>query len=241
MNSPLDSLRSVIGGRSGSTHHLLNTCRFEGFGGEVLGSNSVADEFRLRPFVVAPQPHVVAQPHTIAILDSDTHGEPVCFFAETYKNQIGRLWRVGPAPTRPLTSVPAVSVPFDPRMSQIAPRVAFNATDHPELAAAAATHIENVVDELCELPDETGSGKSPRRTPFVIRAVSQDQMCALLLQMHELTTDPVRRSYFRLAAVFFRFAGTQLIHSVNCLDATAGSDWTPRIWSPPAATDEAAS
>ena len=238
MNDTLDSLRSVIGARPGSAHYLLTTCRFEGFGGEVLGSKSTADVFRLRPFPVAAQPHVIARPHTIAILDADTQGKPVCFFADTYNEQIGRLWRVGPASAEPMTSVPAVSVPFDPRLSQVSPRVAFNAADHPELDSAAVSHINTVVDELCDIQNETAPDNSPRRTAFVIRAVSSGSKCAVLLQMHELTTDPVRRSYFRLAAVFFRFADTQVVHSVACLDEAVGSDWTPRIWSPPAATVE---
>lgn len=241
MNRISDSLRSVTAAHPGSTHQLQNTCRFEGFGIEILGGKSIADAFRLEPFVIDKKAHVVAQPHTIAVLDANTRGEPVCFFADTFGDQIARLWRVGPAPTAAIVSasVPAVSVPFDPRMSQVASCVAFNASDHPELGAAAAMHIDNVVDELCAVPDEPEQGKSARRTAFVMRAVSHGQTCAVLLQMHELTTGAIRHSCFRLAAVFFRFAGQQIVHSVTCVDAAPVPDWTPRVWSPPPAETDA--
>ena len=228
MNKTLDSLRRVVGGNAGAEHLVLHTCRLEGFGCEIVGSRSVAEIFRRAPFAMAKQPHLVQDQATFAVFDATVINEPIAFFADTYDGRIGRLWRIGPAAAIRAHSDPAISVAFDPLLSQLPDRVACDLNEYSGLGEAALTHLRSVSEMLCDRVFDPESDCTTRRSAFVRRAICRDGSGAALLAVHELSTDQHRTKCFRGAAIFFRYAGTQLVHAIGCIDATAHVKWTPR-------------
>ena len=230
MSQTLDYMRKVVGGAAGAEHLMLHTCRLEGFGSEVVGSRSVAEIFRRAPFTMARQPHVVQDAASFAVLDATVTNEPVAFFADTYDGRIGRLWRIGPAAAIHAPSDPAISVAFDPSLSQVPDRVACDLQEHSGLGDEALTHLRSVAEMLCDRVFDPASDCTTRRSAFVRRAICRDGSGAALLAVHELSTDQQRTKCFRGAAVFFRYAGTRLVHAIGCLDAAAHDEWAPRVW-----------
>ena len=230
MNETLAKLRGVVGGGVGAEQLLLHTCRLEACGGEIVGNRSVSEHFRRAPFLLAVHPHVVQDDSTLAVLDATVANEPIAFFADTFDDQIGRLWRIGPAAVVPASTDPAISVAFDPLLSQTPDRVACDLRDHRGLSEAALPHLRSVAEMLCNRVFDPESDRTTRRSAFVRRAIDQNGCGAALLAVHELSTDPQRQKGFRSAAIFFRYAGVQLLHAIGCIDAAVQMQWTPRAW-----------
>ena len=236
MSRALESLRSVAAGLPGSERELLHTCRLEAFGGESIGYRSVGETLRRAPLVIAAQPHCLGTAATLAVLDAATSGEATAFFADLYDGRIGRLWRIGPRNGLRLPRDPAISVPFDPLLSQLAPSVAIDEREFPELDKDALPAVRELVAGYCDNGFEATPDRSVRRTAFVVRAVSQDDNSALLLAVHELATGPVRRKSLRFAAVFCRFDGNSIVQSIASCDHSIDEAWMPRVWSPDSQT-----
>lgn len=161
---------TVLGGLlSGEGPPVLQTCRFEGFGGELYGRAAISHR-------LADLQSLVSSP----LLDVETARMGVWMDAEhavvgdLVHGKVQRLWllsdRVG------LSLPPTIDIPSDPDMMQARWETRFEPRDHPELNTADAARLLNAVDTWPGL--ELG-----RARPVVMRAASAGSVLVALLRM----------------------------------------------------------
>ncbi len=218
-----EALAAILGG--GRHPALLHNCRFDGLGGEAYGEEAILAAMRAAPLDVRGA-DVVACPGSVALFTGNPDGSEAAVFGDLFEGGfIGRIWRLGAA--RSLTRETAISVPFDPDLSQSRGAVQFRAKDHPWLAADAGNAVADVAARYA-----TGSSDFRTRVA-VVRAFSQGEDVAALFAVQRLTGDMPRRSTTSFAAARLTVADgvavTNRIVADLAGDAnSAAAPWRPR-------------
>ena len=207
-------LRAGLRPKSG----LLHTCRLHALGSEAYGEEAVVERFSDMVEAMPADPVVVAVPGHLALFAGDE-----AIFADLAGENISRLWRVGPG--APAGSETAVSVSFDPDLTQVRGDVFFEARMHRQLLIDAAPRVEAIGLELVR------TDTAFRTRAFAVRAFGTANDGAALFALHRLSTGAQRNAGFIHVAA--RWCG----NDVACMYDSAGeaavaaAPWTPRIGS----------
>lgn len=160
---------------SGEGPPVLQTCRFEGSGGELYGRAAISDRLaELRSLVSTP------------LLDVETARMGVWMNADhaivgdLVHGKVQRLWLLSDRVN--LSLPPTIDIPTDPDLMQARWGVRFDPRDHPELNTGDADRLRNAVDNWPGL--ELG-----RVRPVVMRAASAGSVLLALLRMEGEVTD----------------------------------------------------
>lgn len=208
--SLLQHLEALANGRRPDGDGLLGNCRFEWRGHDTCGEEAILEVFRTAPFDGSRA--VLVETATAAAWISQQEA----LIADVYDGRIGRLWRIGEG-AAPLPE-PAVSVAFDPDLSQARGDVLIEPEDHPELDDGA---FSDVVAAGRALLGETTSVPIHRARAFCVRAFSGATGTAALFAVYRLSGGTVRRSGFAYAAI--------LLGGPSVADEAADIAWTPRL------------
>jgi hypothetical protein len=182
----LSILRAIA---AGDTDQVLGPTRLAVGGHELFGIEAVADAFRRDPLELGDDdtpPLFAESARQAAVL----HGGQA-MFADLYDGRIGRLWRVGAAPSSP--PEPRVAVAFDPDLRQARGDLLFDPADHPGLDADAHGIVRAAALALLTAP-------AWRARAFAIRAFGDAEAGAVLFAVHRLSADPMRVGGFVHAA-----------------------------------------
>ena len=160
---------------SGEGPPVLQTCRFEGSGGELYGQAAISDRLEeLRSLVSIP------------LLDVETARMGVWMNADhavvgdLVHGMVQRLWLLSDRVN--LSLPPTIDIPTDPDLMQARWGARFDPRDHPELNTADADRLLNAVDTWPGL--ELG-----RARPVVMRAASVGSVLFALLRMEGEVAD----------------------------------------------------
>ena len=197
MNMIAEVLATLGQGIRPSADGLLGNCRLEWRGGEACGEEAILESFRMNRFDVAAG-RMIADERGFAILD----GNGGALFGDLYGGRIGRLWRVGPG--EPPPAEPAITVAFDPDLSQERGDVLFRAADHPHLSSDLAPALLAAARGLVEAERSHGFH---RVRAFIVRAFSVDGAAAALAAVYRLGGQPVRTSGFSYAVLMIESGG----------------------------------
>jgi hypothetical protein len=170
-----------------------------------------------------------------AALFARARSESVALFADLYGEHIARLWYLAAAPLA-LQRPERVDVQFDPTVGQLSTSPGFDPMDHPELApqhaprvAEAAARVLNAAGAGDAIPLKSGA-RLARLRPFVLRAFSDGETAAVLLQVIALRNDgrPGLVQFPMAAYLHSNLAAeaTLVVDEAEC-DAELGRDWRP--------------
>ena len=195
---------------------LLHTCRLHAFGSEAYGEESIVERFRTMAYGLPADPVVIATLGHLAVFAGAG-----AMIADLAGEDIARLWRVGPG--TPVLPEPAVSVPFDPDLSQARGDLLFSAREHHQLSADAAPHVEAIGLELAR-------GDTAYRTrAFAIRAFGSAAEGAALFALHRLSAGSQRNAGFFLVAARWSGGDVVIVNDSAGEAAVAATPWMPRI------------
>ena len=141
-------------------------------------------------------------------------------FADVYGGRIGRLWRLGEGDAGECER--AVSVAFDPDLSQVRGDIAFREEDHPELEPSGMGAIRQAAAVALE---PLRAGGALRVRGFVIRALGDDRAAAALIAVYVLWDDTPRAMQSGYAAVGVAPGRAPLA----VFDRPPTSAWAPRL------------
>ena len=200
---------------SGEGPPVLQTCRFEGFGGELYGRAAICDRLaELRSLVSTP------------LLDLETARMGVWMSADhalvgdLVHGMVQRLWLLSDQVY--LSLPPTIDIPTDPDLMQARWGTRFDPRDHPELNVGDADRLLNAVDTWPGL--ELG-----RVRPVVMRAASAGSVLFALLRMEGEATDslPIPIACTGLIAA----EGDRIEHRLDGAGLAQARlrPWTPRL------------
>lgn len=160
---------------SGEGPPVLQTCRFEGFGGELYGRTAISDRLaELRPRVSSPLLDV--ETARIGVWMNTDHA----ILADLVYGKVQRLWLLSDRVS--LSLPPIIDIPTDPDLAQASGGTRFDPQGHPELNSGDADRLLNAV--------ETWPGLELRRArPDVLRAASAGSVLIALLRMEGEAVD----------------------------------------------------
>ena len=231
MSGLRDVLRDILSGRGAGA--VLHNCRFEGAGASAYGREAILELFRAKPCALE-ELHVV-RGRRFAALFAGAAKESVALFADLYDEHIARLWYLASAPLgsrRP----ERVDVPFDPAFGPPSTCVGFDPADHPDLAPE---HVPRVADAAARLLNAHGvrdaiplrsAARLARLRPIVLRAFSDGETAAVLLQVVALRNDGrPGLVQFPIAACLrsnLSAEATVVVDEAEC-EAELARDWRP--------------
>jgi hypothetical protein len=168
-------ISAILGG--GSLHdQVLQNCRFEGFGTEAYGSESIADLIRLSRLDGSSITEFGDASAMVATSPS------VAVYVDVYLGRAVRMWLLGS--TAVDAPVPRLSVPIDPDRDQRGPAALYEEAEFPLLAP----YREAVEDGWRTLSRQPPFATLPRLRGKVIRALAADDRWAALLHVGALST-----------------------------------------------------
>jgi len=148
---------------------VLQTCRFEGLGGELYGREAIGDRLS-----------ALNSGLTAALIDSETarlgvwmdadHG----LIADLVEGHVQRLWLFGD--TVSLSPTPVIDIPIDTDLAQARWDVRFEPRDHPELDVSDQ-------NRLLEAVGEWPGVELTRSRPLVLRAASVGTLAIALVRL----------------------------------------------------------
>ncbi len=192
MSDVKDVLTDILSGGRAGARTVLHNCRFEGAGASAYGREAILDLFRAEAGAV--EEVQVVRSHRFAALFASAASGPVALYADLYGEHIARLWYLSAAPL--LARRPErVDVPFDPSFGTLAPRVGFDPADHPELAPGHVPRVAAVgaclldAHRVADGIPMRSAARMTRPRPFVLRAFSEGETVAVLMQVVALRGD----------------------------------------------------
>jgi len=199
----------------GPVESVLQTCRLEGFGGELYGREEVCEALRYAALDSKAAESVV-HPEFEALIGDDW---AVC--GDVFQGRLGRVWVLsGGAPTLPPR--PRVDTPSEPDLAQARWSARFDPDDHPGMPAAAAAALAVA---LTQWPD---SGLR-RLRPLVIRASHLGGETLALVRIEGEEPVDVRRPLGCYGLL--RLDGSAILHRLDTtgLEADRRRVWRPRL------------
>jgi hypothetical protein len=146
---------------------VLQTCRFEGLGGERYGRELVGDALKA---VRSGSARLDVETERLGVWLDD--GAAVV--ADLAVGGVQRIWLLGR--TVVLEPPPAVDVPVDPDLAQARHAVRFDPRDHPELNAG---DVNRLIAAAAEWP---GADMAAPR-PLILRAASFSEVAVALVRL----------------------------------------------------------
>lgn len=192
---------------------VLQTCRFEGSGGQLYGREAIGDHLRALPLGPVWLDRETAR---LGVWADQDHA----LVADLIDGHIQRLWLIGPTAT--LSPPPAVDLPLDPDLAQARPAIRFDPSDHPELAAGDADRLG------LALADRAAWGLAAPR-PLVLRAASLGPTIAALVRLEgEAPEGPPRPIGFNALILIGPDGPERRLDLAGQAQAVARS-WSPRL------------
>ncbi len=189
---------------------VLQTCRFEGLGGERYGRDLVGDALKAVRFGSA---RLDVETERLSVwLDDDT-----AVVADLAVGGVQRIWLLGR--TVVLEPPPAVDVPVDPDLAQARHAVRFDPRDHPELNA---DDIDRLIAAAAEWPGANVA--APR--PVILRAVSFGEVAVVLVRLKG--EGPSRPVAFNALLVVGRDGAERRVDEAGRTTALS-RPWAPRL------------
>lgn len=180
-------LEAMAAGEAGAFDCVLQNCRFEGFGTQAYGSESIRELFRKNAAPIRDTLEL-AGPTFAAMIAVDTRGRPAGLFADLHHGSVTRLWSLGgtranAAPT------PRVAVPDDLDLDQRGARLAFEPALFPDLSSTGATAIETLGTGWVRTPPAEIAEQLERPRFFVLRAGADDERVTAFLRVEGAAND----------------------------------------------------
>lgn len=200
---------------SGTGPPVLQTCRFEGRGGELYGREAICAQLS-----------ALRSGLTEALIDRETarlgvwmdadHG----LVADLVEGHVQRLWLIGTMVS--LDPAPTIDIPIDPDLAQAGGGARFEPHDHPEFDIALR---ERLLEALGDWPDLALA----RPRPVVLRAASIGTLTIALIRIEGDApgASPLPAAFNGLvlldgASITFRIDGAGRTRSLP-------RRWTPRL------------
>jgi hypothetical protein len=196
--------------RGGEGPPVLQTCRFEGLGGETYGRELVGVALKAVNLGVA-----TLDVETVRLgvwMDDDT-----AIVADLAEGGVQRIWLLGR--TTALEPPPVVDLPVDPDLAQARHAVRFDPQDHPDLDAG---HADPLVRAAENWPD--AGVVAPR--PVILRAASLGDVAIALVRLEG--QGPSRPVAFN-ALIIVRPDGVERRVDEAGRTAALARPWTPRL------------
>lgn len=205
---------------SSANNALLHSCRLNAFGGEAYGEDAIVESFRRQPIAFSAKAECIETVDQLALFEGGTG-----VFAEFSASGIARLWRVGAA--TPASLEPRIDVPFDPCLTQAVSDVAFAASDHYGLTAAAGARVLAIGRSI--MRDQSGGAVANRARAFVLRAFGDEHRGAALFAVHRLGGDQVRSAGFGIVAALWSGDTFHSVRDIAGEAAVAAMPWSPVV------------
>lgn len=187
----------------------------------LFGEEMVLAQFQRHPLAMDGA-MVIASPSCFAAFADES-----ALFGDLYDGHIGRLWRLDPAAVEDIE--PAVSVAFDPDLTQARGDLFARAEDHPDLAPAAFATVREAGHALLA---EVRSAAAPpfRVRAWLVRAVGTAGSTAGLYALHQLGDEVEGRSAgFTYAAVLVEGGTIRVLRDGAGEAQRLAAGWTPRL------------
>lgn len=209
-----DTLKAI--GQGARAPMLLHNARLEAGGAVLFGEEMVLAHFRRHPLALEGA-RILASDTGFAVFGADD-----ALVADLYDGHVGRMWRLGKDCGE--TVEPAVSVAFDPDLTQARGDVFARAEDHPGVDAAALAALLDAARELIADP-------APFRTrAWLVRALADGDAAAGLFAVHRLGDEAGGRSaVLAYAAVLAEGGGHRIVRDLAGEAAVRAAGWTPRL------------
>lgn len=215
--SAADTLIALAAGARPDGDTLLGACRCEWQSEEIYGEEAIVEMFRIAPMALDGAT-VVETPMGLALFADRT-----ALIADLYDGHIGRLWRLSTGD--PAIREPAVSVAFDPDLSQSRLDVHFAPADHPELPPAFHERVVDAGRRWVRSGGIGGNGPAHRVRAFTLRAFADGDRAAVLFAVHRLGGGAVREAAFDYVAMYFEGVGEPHVVAPPC----APRGWQSRL------------
>ena len=199
---------------------LLHTARLEALGREHYGEEAILAGFRAAPLSFSDSATLIESADYCVLV-----GGEAAIFAELAGGHIARLWRLGGG--EPGAAERAISVAFDPDLSQTRGAVLFAPADHPALAGDAGERVLQAARNAAEQADP--ALPALRTRVFVVRAYGSAAQGAALFAVYRLSGAERLTSGFAMALAWWTPDGDGLVRDVAGEAAVAARAWTPRI------------
>ena len=210
MSAALQTIGEVLAGQPKAAQALLGPCRTWAYGAEAFGGVMACELFARQPAPLSPDTHVVTAETAMAVFDVDAQGREQAVFADLYGGAIGRLWRLGDGVVD-AAAEPALFMASDSVMTQVRTDLAFAASDHPNLNAAAIPALLDLTGRVAHA-DRDGGAPVVEARAFVIRAFSERERAAALFFVEQAAGADVRQRPRFLVGAAFRFSAAGLVH-----------------------------
>lgn len=194
--SLLSQLDALLRGQPGSTASLANTLSVHALGIETFGRTDALDLFARRPLTLSPEPHVLAAPGALAILDVTAEGRCFGVFADVVGEAVARVWVVGEVSPAAVAE-PAIPVASDDFLSQDRQACAGQPQDHPQLDPRAWPQVLVAAEQALASVNEPAAASSSRAV--VVRAFSSGDAFASLYTLRVLSPEVPRVAHRRWA------------------------------------------
>jgi hypothetical protein len=243
VTTAIDRLYDVLATVIPKDGSLLQTCRFEGFGGVAYSPEPIADLSRRGGLSWRRDAHVIATASHIAIFQAEFTAGTCAIFADVSHSQaIARLWCLSSVYLN-ATAESELSVPSELDLSQIRGPVQFEPLDHPALHASDAGCVEQLGHVIAagevegmalqDAPDGTNRAFLRLRA-IVVRAFSIDGVGAALFRVQALSNADQRQVITFYVGASFRSVDGQLVHRQFAVDRAGiersqNRPWRPRI------------
>ncbi|MEQ7154682.1 hypothetical protein [Brevundimonas aurifodinae] len=197
----------------GEGPRVLQTCRFEGLGGELYGREAIGEALK----ALTPGPAAIdVETGRLGVWLDARHA----LVADLAGGLVQRLWLLGK--TVGLSPPPAVDLPADPDLAQAHGGVRFDPADHPELQAGDA---DGLLSSAADWPSSEVS--APR--PAILRAASFGPVAVALLRLEgEAGQGPPRPVAFNALIVADADGGERRLDVAGRAQALARA-WSPRL------------
>ena len=192
---------------------VLQSCRFEGLGGQLYGRRAVTDALKTVPF--GPASLDLESGRLGIWLDDDQ-----AVVADLASGGVQRIWLLGRRLA--LCLQPSVNIPVDPDLTQAFGAVRFDPGDHPELAHCDAARLISAVADWPSV-----GLVAPR--PVILRAVSFPHSAAALVRLEGETGHPAYRPVALNALIVVGPGGVERRMDEAGRTTALAQPWAPRL------------
>jgi len=197
---------------------LLHNCRFEAFGSETYGEEAILARCRASCRPISSDAITFDDPAHLAIFDGGR-----AWFVDVQNGCFSRLWLLADEEITIFPPEVAISVPFDPDLTQARGDVLMVPADHPALHPDACAKVIALGRRI------VASSAARRTRAFVVRAFGTAENGAALLAIFRISVDSANSPGFAMAAACWSSGVDHVVYDRAGEVAAASAPWTPQV------------